>query len=149
MTMIGLFPASQRFVNNSGDVIGLDALEGKTRLGIFFSAAWCPPCRGFTPKLLAAYAVLVADHPDFEIVFVTSDRDEVAFKEHLRIMPWLALPFGDPAIPALKKRFNVTGIPLLVVVDGSGHQITREARNLVHGDEPHHYRHVWARLAAP
>lgn len=41
------------------------------------------------------------------------------------------------------------GIPLLVVVDGSGHQITREARNLVHGDEPHHYRHVWARLAAP
>ena len=29
-------------------------LEGKV-IGIYFSAHWCPPCRGFTPKLVEWY----------------------------------------------------------------------------------------------
>ena len=33
----------------------------------------------------------------FEIVFVSSDRDEASFKEYYAEMPWLALPFEDRA----------------------------------------------------
>merc|ERR1712110_541325 len=35
-------------------VVGKEAIAGKT-LGIYFSAHWCPPCRGFTPTLAKHY----------------------------------------------------------------------------------------------
>jgi len=57
-------------------------LKGKT-LGLYFSAHWCPPCRGFTPVLTEAYKKLVNEqNKDFEIIFVSSDRDESSFKEY-------------------------------------------------------------------
>ena len=31
---------------------------------------------------------------NFEIVFISSDRDEKSFKEYYETMPWLALPFS-------------------------------------------------------
>jgi len=34
-----------------GEVKTADAMAGKKHVGIYFSAHWCPPCRGFTPKL--------------------------------------------------------------------------------------------------
>ena len=49
---------------------------------IYFSAHWCPPCRGFTPKLCEFYTNFKKVNSDFELVFVSSDRDEAAFKEY-------------------------------------------------------------------
>ena len=70
--------------------------QGKV-LGLYFSAHWCPPCRGFTPKLAAFYEKFKAsDKSDLlEIVFISSDRDEKSFTEYYNEMPWLALPFSD------------------------------------------------------
>jgi nucleoredoxin len=64
-------------------------------IGLYFSAHWCPPCRGFTPKLAEWYTNLT-DGPlkgKLEIVFISSDRDQAAFEEYFESMPWLALPF--------------------------------------------------------
>ena len=36
---------------------GKDALEGKKVVVLYFSAHWCPPCRGFTPVLKSFYEV--------------------------------------------------------------------------------------------
>lgn len=77
---------------------GTDAVEsicgeGKT-VGLYFSAHWCPPCRGFTPKLAEFYKKHHAEKK-FEIVFVSSDRTEGDFGEYYKDMPWLALPFSD------------------------------------------------------
>ena len=58
--------------------VSADALSGKT-VGIYFSAHWCPPCRGFTPKLAEAYQKLKANGKELEIVFVSSDRDQHSF----------------------------------------------------------------------
>ena len=33
-------------------------------------------------------------------------------------MPWLALPYNSPKRSSLAAKFNVQGIPLLVVLDG-------------------------------
>lgn len=68
--------------------------EGKV-LGIYFSAHWCPPCRAFTPQLAQWYKNF-KEGPNgdkFNIVFVSSDRDEKSFKEYFKEMPWLALPY--------------------------------------------------------
>lgn len=30
----------------------------------------------------------------FEVIFVSSDEDEEAFKEYFKVMPWKALPYA-------------------------------------------------------
>ena len=72
------------------DLVG----EGKI-VGLYFSAHWCPPCRAFTPQLAKWYRDFKKGEngSKFEIVFVSSDRDEKSFKEYYSEMPWLALPY--------------------------------------------------------
>lgn len=70
--------------------------EGKV-VGIYFSAHWCPPCRAFTPQLAEWYKK-VKEGPNgsnFDIVFVSSDRDAEKWKEYFDEMPWHAVPYGD------------------------------------------------------
>jgi hypothetical protein len=42
----------------------------------------CPPCRGFTPKLAESYTAMQASGKSFEIVFVSSDKDQGTFDEY-------------------------------------------------------------------
>ena len=107
------------------------ALAGKT-VGIYFSAHWCPPCRQFTPSFARAYEKLTGEMgKDFEVVFVSSDRDERAFDEYRGEMPWLALPFAARDKKAeLSRKFKVNGIPALVVVDDTGATVTADGRRV-------------------
>lgn len=125
------------FVGKDGASIGLEAIKDKT-LGLYFSAHWCPPCRGFTPDLAKVYEKVKAKHPNFEIVFVSSDRDENAFKEYFAEMPWLALPYSKRSEKeALSGLFEVQGIPSLVIVDMAqgGKVINKSARASVGADK--------------
>ena len=45
----GLFQGP--LLNSKGKEVSKEVLAGKT-IGLYFSAHWCPPCRGFTPKLV-------------------------------------------------------------------------------------------------
>lgn len=100
-------------------------------LGLYFSAHWCPPCRSFTPVLAEFYKA----HPDdFEVVFVSNDQDDAGFQGYFRTMPWLALPFDDEEQrDALSRRFQVKGIPALVILDPTGAVITVKGREKVDG----------------
>src|SRR6476620_6397892 len=40
-----------------------DELAPKQIYGLYFSAHWCPPCRKFTPQLVAYYNQIALDHP--------------------------------------------------------------------------------------
>mmetsp|Transcript_12111 Transcript_12111/g.21266 ORF Transcript_12111/g.21266 Transcript_12111/m.21266 type:complete len:303 (+) Transcript_12111:98-1006(+) len=114
-----------------GTVSTSEALKSKT-VGLYFSAHWCPPCRRFTPQLAKKYKALKEAGKDFEIVFVSSDRDEDAFDKYHSEMPWLALPFQSrDKKSALSARYNVSGIPTLVVLDSSGETITEDGRMAV------------------
>ena len=112
-----------------------DALSGKEVVGLYFSAHWCPPCRGFTPKLAEAYKGLVAGNKPIEIVFVSSDRDEAAFSEYFGEQPWLALPYSArDKKNELSKKYKVSGIPTLVLLNGAtGELITKDGRRRDHG----------------
>ncbi|CAN1824711.1 Probable nucleoredoxin 2 [Linum perenne] len=111
--------------------VSVASLVGKT-IGLYFSAQWCLPCEKFTPKLIPIYHKEGNNNEhDFEIVFVSNDRDQDSFNSYYAQMPWLALPFGDPNIKTLAKHFDVQGIPCLVILGPDGKTITTNGRSLI------------------
>jgi len=120
--------------NKEGKTFPLSDLKGKV-VGLYFSAHWCPPCRGFTPELVKKYEAIKAAGKDFEMVFVSSDRSDEAFQEYFGEMPWLALPYADrTAKNELSKVFGVEGIPSLVLLDTDFSVITKKGRSAVMRD---------------
>ena len=133
-------PPPPRFVDTK------TALAGKV-VGIYFAAHWCPPCRGFTPKLVKLYENIRKrnellrtangdadeeskrlDTRPFEIVAVSSDRDEASFYTHIRGMKWLALPFEERDLKVgLQDALRCPGLPTLILVDfDSGEVINKD-----------------------
>lgn len=118
----------------SGPVATADALNGKKAVALYFSAHWCPPCRGFTPKFAEWYTANLKDK-GLEVVFVSSDKEEDAFNSYFGEMPWLALPYAARDVKAqLSKRYKVSGIPSLVIIDENGKTITTDGRSAVSAD---------------
>merc|ERR1712093_374199 len=101
-----------KLLSASGEVSTTEALSGKKAIALYFSAHWCPPCRGFTPQFAKWYEDDLKGK-GLEVVFVSSDQDEASFKEYFGEMPWLALPYGDERKETLSKssRF-VESLPL-------------------------------------
>lgn len=110
--------------------VPISDLVGKNIL-LYFSAHWCPPCRAFTPKLVELYHQIKAKDDAFELIFISSDKDETSFEEYFSEMPWLALPFEDERKEYLDRIFKVQGIPTLVAIGPTGRTVTTEARKLV------------------
>jgi len=121
-------------LGKGGEVNTDSALAGKSAVALYFSAHWCPPCRGFTPKLAEWYRKDLAGK-GLEIVFVSSDKDEAAFNEYYGEQPWLALPFNDrEKKDALSKQFKVQGIPSVVILGADGSVITKDGREAISQD---------------
>ena len=87
---------------------------------VYNSAHWCGPCREFTPKLVDFYQRMKPQHPEMEVLFVSSDRDEFNMGNYMRLahMPWPAVRYDAGA--ELKRRFCGDSIPWLTVLDDSG-----------------------------
>ncbi|KAJ1408966.1 Thioredoxin-like fold [Sesbania bispinosa] len=117
-------------IGKDGVQIPVSELKGKNIL-LYFSAHWCPPCRAFLPKLTDAYHKIKAKDNEFDVIFISSDRDQASFDGYFAEMPWLALPYGDSRKAILSRKFKVSGIPMLVAIGSSGRTVTKEARDLV------------------
>eukprot|EP00439_Symbiodinium_sp_Y106_P049327 s1515_g6.t1 len=137
---------------NAADGVGHmsvnEAMQGKKALALYFSAHWCPPCRGFTPNLAEWYKKETGDPctlesdlsaKGLEVVFVSSDRDQSQFEEYFKEMPWLALDFADRDLKEqLSQIFKVDGIPSLVVLDANLEVVTLKGRGAVSEDPEGH-----------
>mmetsp|Transcript_124851 Transcript_124851/g.230198 ORF Transcript_124851/g.230198 Transcript_124851/m.230198 type:complete len:275 (+) Transcript_124851:79-903(+) len=122
-------------------------LEGKT-VGIYFSAHWCPPCRGFTPQLAAAYSSNLKAK-GLEIVFVSSDQGQEEFNNYYGEMPWTALPFANRAqAQKVSAQFKVKGIPAFVILDSSGNVLNSNARQCV-AQDPEGEKFPWEGMGPP
>uniref|UniRef100_A0A7S4P5Z5 Thioredoxin domain-containing protein n=1 Tax=Paramoeba aestuarina TaxID=180227 RepID=A0A7S4P5Z5_9EUKA len=109
-----------------------NSLSSNDVVGLYFSAHWCPPCRGFTPVLAKEYEQMRKDGKKFEIVFVSSDKDQKSFDDYYDDMPWCALPFSERKMKAkLSKKYGVQGIPTLVLLDNQGNVLTKDGRSAI------------------
>ena len=117
-----------KLTNAKGEDVPVSTLKDKI-VGVYFSASWCGPCRGFTPQLVKFYK-RGAGKENFEIVFVSSDRTADAMKAYMKkdSMPWTAIPFGDASASALKNKLGIRGIPTLVIFGSDGKIISQDGR---------------------
>lgn len=124
---------SAKLIGHGGSECLGSSLKGKV-IGLYFSAHWCPPCRGFTPQLAEWYQKDLKAK-GLEIVFASSDKEANAFKEYFAEMPWLALDYSDrKAKEQLSNMFGVEGIPTFVIIDGDGSVITKEGCDAISSD---------------
>ncbi|MGL5018268.1 MAG: thioredoxin-like domain-containing protein [Luteolibacter sp.] len=114
-----------------GDLVALDGKSLKTVKDFvkpkkyylfYYTASWCGPCQRFTPSLVEFYDANKPGNADFEIILVTSDRDEDAMEAYAatKKMKWPHLKFSK--VSRFKQEFNHpgTGIPNLVLADTEG-----------------------------
>ncbi|URD86457.1 Nucleoredoxin [Musa troglodytarum] len=118
-------------IGRQGSKVPVKELVGATIL-LYFSAC---RCREFVAGLIEEYQKIKSMDSSFEVVFISSDRDQDSFEEFFSGMPWLALPFGDERRKSLSRTFRVRGIPSLVAIGPTGRTLTKDARNLltIHG----------------
>lgn len=104
------------FVDSAGAPASIPA--DTTHVALYHSAHWCPPCKRFTPELVARVGSMPsAPGARLVVIFVSSDSDEASFTGYLASMTgFMAIPFAD------KKRRNalgtacgVSGIPSLTL----------------------------------
>ncbi|KAF7847792.1 hypothetical protein BT93_L2570 [Corymbia citriodora subsp. variegata] len=117
-------------IGKEGTKIPVSDLVGNTVL-LYFSAHWCSPCRAFLPVLTEAYEKIKAKDSAFEVIFLSSDKDQTTFDNYFAEMPWLALPFGDERKKSLSRKFKVHGIPTLIAIGPTGQTLTDKARDLI------------------
>jgi len=96
---------------------------------IYNSAAWCGPCRRFTPKLVEFYNRMKPKHPQFEVLFLSSDRDEGSMAAYMQAdhMPWPAMRFGSQG--EIQQSYCGNGIPWLVCVSADGKPLTKNGQD--------------------
>jgi hypothetical protein len=109
-----------------GSAVGIEALEGKALIGIYFCARDCPACGAFTPLLVDAYDQIREAGGSFEVVYVSSDGSATIMHQYMRDagMQWLALPWAGGRSMALGQRYGVRWIPTVIVLDGAGNTVS-------------------------
>lgn len=126
---------SEKLVSADGTAVSMPGASVQY-YAIYYSAQWCPPCHAFTPHLVKWYNGFKPTHPNFELIFVSEDRNEAAMLSYMKemAMPWLAVRFGDLKHDGGFKgsgieKFAGDGIPDLVLVDVSGKVLSDSYQN--------------------
>lgn len=123
---------SEELLDKDGKPVSLSNLNGKV-IGIYFSASWCGPCRGFTPEL----AKFRNENSDiFEVVLVGSDSSESAKNKYMNefSMNWPSVKIDGKDSDNINGKFKSNGIPYLVILSKSGEVITTNGRSEISSD---------------
>ena len=119
-------------LTDKGQKADLSELNGKV-IALYFSASWCPPCRAFTPLTVDLAKKLQGQEKPFAIVLVGCDQTRQKALDYMKShkMTGYLLPPEADSNRALCKRYHVSGIPYLVVVDDTGKTLDPSARATV------------------
>jgi len=95
---------------------------------VYYSSMLSLESRRFTPKLIEAYQRLKKQYPtQFELIWVSCDRDEFNMGLHMRTMrmPWPATRFG--AAQETFQQYAGHTVPWLVAIANTGDPLTENA----------------------
>lgn len=108
-----------------------DALSDKLRVVLlYFSGGWCPLCVEFDKQLREAYSGLktLPESGDVELIWVSCDLSEALYKEHLRQLgEVLAVPWGRTHLEQVAERFEVCGIPTLLILNAATGEVVNDS----------------------
>jgi len=85
-------------------------------VGIYFGDAMQPSSTKFTPRLSDFFGEL----PDMSIVYVSYDKSFKKYKEYLKKMPWVAMPYGSKLGNKLKLICRCQSLPHLTILRKDG-----------------------------
>lgn len=119
-------------LTDKGKKADLSELNGKI-IAIYFSASWCPPCRAFSPRLVDLAKKLQSQGKPFAVVLVGRDESERKALDYMKShkMTGYLIPPEADSNRTLRKRYHVSGIPYLVIVDDTGKTLDSSARATV------------------
>mmetsp|Transcript_21572 Transcript_21572/g.66263 ORF Transcript_21572/g.66263 Transcript_21572/m.66263 type:complete len:102 (-) Transcript_21572:112-417(-) len=78
-------------------------------------------------KLAQDYKLVKAAGRDVEVVWLSCERDVASFWATLRGYPWPAVPFDSPLREQALSKFQVRGIPRLVILGPDGRVVDNDA----------------------
>jgi nucleoredoxin len=117
----------QTFASKSGEKTPED-FKAHNIICLYFAARSSPPCRIFTQVLLNFYREVNMIHKVIEIIYLPRDLNLEDYQAYLSQMPWIAIPHGEQRITDFKKKYNIQGIPSLVVLGSKGELISLDGR---------------------
>nr|ALS04311.1 nucleoredoxin-like protein 2 [Acartia pacifica] len=136
--------AGQQLVKMDGSSHAADEVMADKELILFyFSAHWCPPCKQFTPMLKDFYDEISDE--GVEVVFVSSDRSSADMLSYMKEShgDWLATEHNSSVANSLKQKYDISGIPTLVVCKKDGTVITKDGRRVVMSQPPAQAVKTW------
>lgn len=112
-------------------------LRSARYIAILYSGSWSDACQSFTEKLVKFYNAFKPAHPDFELLFVSEDRNPAAMVVNMRknAMPWPAVSYDVLIHPPGQfkgsgiESFAGPGIPDLVLLDATGRVLSDSYRD--------------------
>eukprot|EP01060_Flectonema_neradi_P025145 TRINITY_DN33984_c0_g1_i1.p1 TRINITY_DN33984_c0_g1~~TRINITY_DN33984_c0_g1_i1.p1 ORF type:complete len:434 (+),score=103.30 TRINITY_DN33984_c0_g1_i1:42-1304(+) len=133
----------ENFIKKDGSKVASSTLDGKT-VGFYCSASWCPPCRQFTPNLAKFYEQYKEKEPNFEIVFVSSDKDEAAFDDYFKSHhgDYLSFEYNSPERKMMASLIDADGIPTFAVYK-NGKLVNKGGRGVVDGGVKNALENGW------
>ncbi|KAI6655170.1 Nucleoredoxin [Oopsacas minuta] len=121
-------------VDNQGNTFLPDEVINGKSVSLFFSAHWCPPCKRFTPILLDLYQLVNKNEKKLEIIFFSLDRNLDEYNQYFATLPFKGLPFDVKKTKKMARRFFISGIPALVMMNDKMEVLNLNARTHIELD---------------
>ena len=87
-------------------------------MAFYFSMHDCPPCQEFTPIFAELYKEMNSSSPGcLECIFFSGDKTQELFDKYYGEQPWAAVPRGDDRVKTIAQKFNVRGVPRLIMLN--------------------------------
>jgi nucleoredoxin len=137
----------KNLINGKGENVSTHPFVNKV-IGLYFAGSAFAPCQTFTPILKNVHKKLQERNIEFEVIFVSVDKDVESFQKYFQQMPWLAIQFEDKKTRAeLAQMFQIKTVPTLILFDQKGNFLSADGRKILSMDQKgEHY--PWSDISA-